>query len=120
MLIDLFSFSISTGEGKHWFVILRTSKHCIEIFDSLGVCSKYIKQNIPLEAVFEFNTFPVQCTDSYFCGAFVVYYLIERYSNLDLEFEEFLNDIFCSNCEENQQRVKRFLEFLNFRIGSVT
>ncbi len=112
----MFFFSISTGEGKHWFTIIRTSKDTLEVFDSLGVSAEYIKKNIPLKGVFEFNTFPVQCNDSYYCGAFVVYYLIERYSNLDLEFEDFLNDIFSTNCLENQKKVKNFLLNLNFEI----
>ncbi len=108
----LFFYSVSSGEGKHWFALLRTSQDTYEVFDSLGISLRYIKQNIPFHGVFEFNTFPVQCSDSYYCGGFVVYYLIERYSNLDIEFEELINDIFGLNCEENQSNVKSFLHLL--------
>ncbi len=111
-----FLFSVSTGEGKHWFVIIRTSEHLVEIFDSLGSSKNYIKDNIRYEGVFEYNTFPVQCQDSYYCGAFAIYFLVERYSNLDLEFEELLNDIFSPTCEENQQKVKEFLLKLDYKL----
>ncbi len=109
-----FFFSISTGEGRHWFTICRTSKSSYEIFDSLGTNAAYIQKHIPFKGRFEYNTFAVQCNDSYYCGGFVVYYLVERYSNLDLEFEELLNDLFSPQCEENQIKVKAFLANLNF------
>ncbi len=107
-------FSISSGEGIHWFVICQTSKSTVEIFDSLGTSAEYIKNKIPLQGIFEFNTFPVQCRDSYYCGAFVIYYIIERYSNLDLEFEDLLNDIFTPSCNKNQEKVKAFLKTLDY------
>ena len=88
----------------------------MEVFDSLGSTAEYIKKHIPLKGKFEYNTFPVQCEDSYYCGAFVVYFLIERYSNLDLDFEDVLNDIFSPHCEENQATVKEFLAKLNYNL----
>ncbi len=88
----------------------------MEVFDSLGSSEEYIKKHIKLQGRFEYNQFPVQCQDSYYCGAFVVYYLIERYSNLDLDFEELLNDIFSPDCTENQKKVKDFLFNLQYTL----
>ncbi len=103
-------YSVATGEGKHWFAVLRTSTHVIEIFDSMGTSIDYIKKHMPFDAVYEFNSFPVQCNDSYYCGSFVVYFLVERYFNLDLEFEELLNDIFSPDCKKNEKTVTEFLK----------
>ena len=81
----------------------------------MGVTLEYIKKNIPFDAFYEYNTFPVQCNDTYFCGSFVIYFLIERYFNLDLEFEELLNDIFGPDCTKNQIKVIEFIEELKGR-----
>ncbi len=112
-----FFFSVSTGEGIHWFAICRTSPNSLEVFDSLGTTADYIKKHIPLKkGKFQYNTFAVQCNDSYYCGGFVIYYLIERYSNLDLDFDELINDIFSPDCDENQLKVKEFLSSLNYTL----
>ncbi len=103
-------FSISTGPGEHWFTILRTSVHAIEVFDSLGTSASFIKQWIPYKSVYEYNSFALQCPDSYLCGNFVIFYLVERFHNLDLDFEEFINDLFSTNCVENQKKVAKFFK----------
>ena len=83
----------------------------------MGTSYNYIKQNVRENAVYEFNSFPVQCNNTYYCGAFVIYFLVERFFNLDLEYEELLNDIFTSNCKDNEQTVIKFLAELKKNYG---
>ena len=105
-------FSISIGLGKHWFFLIRTSAEVIETFDSLGTDEEYIRNFIPYNAIYEYNTYAVQCNDSELCGSFVLYFLILRYYNLDGEYEDVLNEVFSKNCKLNEQRVQRFLRAL--------
>ncbi len=76
----------------------------------MGTSFDYIKKHLPYDGVYEFNCFPVQCNKSYLCGSFVIYFLIERYFNLDLEFEDLLNDIFGPDCTINETTVSNFLQ----------
>ncbi len=78
----------------------------------MGVSFDYIKTNLPFHGVYEFNSFPVQCNNTYLCGGFVIFFLVERYFNLDLEFEECLNDIFGPDCNVNEKKVSDFLKDL--------
>ena len=102
---------MSTGAGIHWFVVHRVSEDFVEIFDSLG-CNESFLKNIQLDLVYEINITPVQCSGSQLCGPFVIYFIIWRYCNLDMELSDFLNEYFCSDCFENEKNVKKFLEML--------
>ncbi len=103
-------FSPASGEGKHWFLLLKSNNEIIEVFDSLGVSAEYIKNYIPYNAIYEYNTQPVQCNDSELCGKFVLYFLILRYFNLDGEYEDVLNELFTTDCKTNESRVETFLK----------
>ncbi len=104
--------SLSTGQGRHWFVVYRSSPDFVEVFDSLGSDIDFLKKYFKIRAIVEFNETPVQCEDSQLCGLFVTYFSILRYFNLDMEFFDFLNDIFNTNCKENERNVKNFLKIL--------
>ena len=104
----------SSGPGKHWFAFLRNSKSTIECFDSLGVNTDK-KINLQRYCNFrgvsevEFNETIFQSNDSNTCGLFTLYYVIERMHNLDLSFQELLEDIFDDkNHELNEQKVLKF------------
>ncbi len=100
-----------TGAGIHWFVVHRVSEDLVEIFDPLG-CNEDFFKYIQLSAFYEFNVTAVQCSDSQLCGSFVVYFIILRFLNLDMDLEDFLNDYFILDCAENEKTVKIFLEQL--------
>ena len=70
-----------------------------------------IKRNIPAyhKSVIA-NTTPVQDRISSSCGLFVCYFLLHRYLSIDVEFEDLLNSIFTESVEENEKKVKDFLE----------
>ncbi len=109
---DHIFFSIAIGEGKHWFFLFKSQEDVLELFDSLGSDEEYIRTYLPYKAIYEFNTFPVQCDDSELCGRFVLYYLVWRFFNLDGEYEDVLNELFTSNCKINEGRVNKFLRLL--------
>jgi len=47
-------------------------------------------------------------TDS--CGYFVLYFLINRFYNKDLPFNDLLNEIFVASHEKNENLVQKFKE----------
>ena len=105
-------FSIAIGEGKHWFFLYKSHEEIFELFDSLGVDEDYIRTFLPYNAIYEFNSFPVQCDDSELCGRFVLYYLIWRFYNLDGEYEDVINELFTVDCKENEDIVNKFIKSL--------
>ena len=57
----------------------------------------------------EFNETSFQTNESNSCGLFCIYYIIQRMHNLDLSFEELLEDIFDDKNEEiNEESVRNF------------
>ena len=105
---------VSTGAGIHWFVLIRNSKHGIECFDSLGITA-YKKDQLEKYCKFrsiqelEFNETQFQSTNSDSCGLFAIYYICQRMHNLDLSFQEILEEIFEDKSEEqNEELVQQF------------
>jgi len=102
-----------SGPGKHWFCLLKISKSEIECFDSLGIDNK--KKQILFNQLkhfkvkkVKFNVTAVQLDSSNTCGLFVLYFLIHRNYNKDVGFAEFLNSIFTSCKETNENNVLKF------------
>ena len=56
----------------------------------------------------KFNVTQVQSSESDTCGLFVLYFLIQRYHNKDLSFNEFMNEIFVFSQSENEKLVNTF------------
>ena len=107
---------VQSGNGKHWICFVRTSKNSIELFDSLGIDDekknliiRFCKFNIK-EIVF--NETPFQATFSDTCGLYVLYFLFERLFNLDLSFDDLLNDIFNEDVLKNEKTVQDFCEHI--------
>ena len=109
---------LSSGEGKHWFVLLRSTKKTIECFDSLGVNNDK-KENLKRFCHFRgikeihFNETQFQDNLSESCGKFTLYFIIERMHNLDLTFDEILEELFDpEDTKENETRVINFTDNL--------
>ena len=105
---------IQSGNGKHWICFVRSSKTSIELFDSLGVdaekkslVTKFAKFNVN-EIIFNETQF--QSSLSTTCGMFVLYFVFERFFNLDIAFDDLLFDIFDENLDKNEETVKKFCE----------
>jgi hypothetical protein len=103
----------SSESGQHWFCFLKNSNYQLECFDSLGItiekkekllkyCSfSYVKE-------LKYNETAFQSPDSNTCGLFTIYFLIERMHNLDLTFNELLEEIFDEESARNELRVQEF------------
>lgn len=102
---------VSTGPGKHWYALVRLN-NLIECFDSLGVTEdrkQFICSHIKQVRFVSVNLTPLQPLSSQLCGQFVLYYLFERYQNLDLKFSELLNQCFDNDLLRNEQIVNTFM-----------
>jgi len=102
------------GPGIHWYCLLKIND-CIECFDSLGVDSdkKSFLFSLPIvkkSTELDLNTTPLQLPNSSTCGGFVLYFLINRYHNLDMNYDDLLNDLFEVRAEVNESKVKSFLQ----------
>lgn len=105
---------VSSGSGKHWFAIVRIN-NLIECFDSLGLkeeqkhflCSHF---NIKGISHVTYNVTQLQPTTSILCGQFVLYFLFERYYNLDMSFDDLLNESFSNNTNQNENTIQEFIE----------
>ena len=103
----------SNGSGEHWFCFLRSGKSEIECFDSLGINTlkrDILENSCRFRGIKEltFNETQVQDNNSSTCGYFSIYFLIERMHNLDLLFEDFLDDIFVEDLSKNEEIVQKF------------
>jgi hypothetical protein len=99
------------SEGKHWFVVYKSSVDLTEVFDSLGTTASFVSQKLRFKTVYEFNTTQVQSDESKLCGEFCLYFIVNRLLSLDMSFQDVLNDLFDINCDINEKRVKDFVEY---------
>ncbi len=91
-------------------MFIRREEEEFEVFDSLGTTLSYIQntfQDFRGECVFNQN--PIQAKNSLACGEFCLFYVIQRYFNEDLDFEEILEEWFSVNLHDNEIIVKTFL-----------
>jgi hypothetical protein len=105
---------VDLGPGIHWFSLFRSSKKIIECFDPLGVSNEKldILASIKFRGVqkLKFNETQIQPNRSTSCGQFAIYFLFERFNNLDLKFHELVNEIFNDNLDNNEMTVEKFFE----------
>lgn len=106
---------VSTGEGKHWYAVLRLETDCLELFDSLGIDEEkrsFIKRKFQLKRIskVKFNVTQVQSSKTSTCGLFVLYFLVNRFHNKDMSFTDLLNDIFVHSESQNETLVKQFCD----------
>ena len=104
---------VSTGPGKHWYCIAKLSSTILQCFDSLGIDNtkkNFILSNLRQKGIeqIKFNVTQVQSSESDTCGLFVLYFLIQRYHNKDLSFNELMNEIFVFSQTENEKLVNSF------------
>ena len=105
---------LSSGSGQHWFVLLKNSPKSLECFDSLGVSfekKELLEKFCKIRRIeeLEFNETSFQAINSNSCGLYAIYYIIQRFHNLDLSFEEILEEIFDDkNKEKNELTVQAF------------
>jgi hypothetical protein len=106
---------VSDGAGKHWLCFVKSSKKVLECFDSLGVDNnklQLLRDNCNFTNIYEidYNETQFQESSSSTCGKFVIYFAIHRMHNLDLDFEEVLEEIFTLNHIENEKTVDDFVK----------
>ena len=105
---------LSSGKGKHWFVLLRNSKTTLECFDSLGVNLEkrlLLENHCNFKGILEliYNETQFQENDTDTCGLFALYFIFERMHNLDLSFHDLLNELFdAENLLFNERKVTEF------------
>lgn len=104
---------VHKGPGKHWYCIVKINSTTLECFDSLGIDTE---KKLFLESSFnhknirkiKFNVTQLQSSTSDTCGLFVLYFIVNRYHNQDLNFSDLVNEIFMKNIEYNETVVKQF------------
>jgi hypothetical protein len=92
---------------------LKTDKSTLEYFDSLGVTENkltILKSFCRLKSItkINYNETAFQKDNSQSCGLFVLYFVFKRMFNLDLTFQEILNDIFETDNNLNELNVTKF------------
>lgn len=101
------------NEGLHWFVISKIG-NIIELFDSLGSSEVFLEKIPKYKCVaVELNETAVQGRESKQCGEFSLYFLHNRFYNLDISFDDLVNWIFSSNPAKNETLVLDFINDLN-------
>jgi hypothetical protein len=106
---------VKSGNGKHWLCFFQTEKKIIEVFDSLGIDNNkklLLSSNCKFKQELIFNTTPFQDINTSSCGSFVIYFVIERLFNLDLDFEEVLELILTADVLKNEKTVSDFIKDL--------
>jgi hypothetical protein len=108
--------SPSNADGEHWFCVLKISTNHLELFDSLGIAKDkedFYKKSLPFKEKFlTFNVTQFQSNESQNCGMFCIYFLFQRFHNLDLEFDETLAECFDSDVNLNDENVIKFCKDL--------
>jgi len=105
---------ISSGPGKHWFCIVRLH-NVIEIFDSLGLPDVnkqlFISHfNVRGISYISFNHTRLQPLTSSLCGEYVLNFLFERYHNLDLTFDDLVNECYSDQTKVNEDAIVLFIQ----------
>lgn len=88
-LLNFFVCNLSkkTERGSHWIAFIKTRPKEIEIFDSLGSNWDLIYANLNFSENLKilYNETAFQGIDSISCGKFVITFLIERLSNIQVK-----------------------------------
>jgi hypothetical protein len=109
------NLSPSNLPGTHWIAIIRSEKHTLEIFNSLGVnnldsLKPYFKFPNNFELIFNEEKF--QSNTSINCGFFCIYFIIYRIMNFDMSFEHLIEEIFNADENINDSLVTNFCQKL--------
>ena len=93
----------------HYLLIIQ-SDDIVELFDSLGAKPSDINKIEKFGPTVQFNSKPVQGTDSTFCGQFCLFVAFNRLLDFDLTLSEVLSDLFSANLQDNDKLVQNFYE----------
>jgi len=109
------NLSKKNEEGSHWFCIVRSHLRVYEIFNSLGFTDldavlPYLK--ITSNADLVYNQTPFQLPNTTTCGLYVIFFLVYRMLNLDLNFYHVLEELFDANNALNENKVTSFCQHL--------
>ena len=104
---------VSSGPGQHWYCYVKVDRQTIECFDSLGITEEkkiFLQRKLCFSGIskINFNVSSVQSSSSNSCGLFVLFFLIQRYYNRDISFDDLLNIIFVESTSENEKIVAEF------------
>ena len=107
---------VQKGSGKHWYCILKSEANTLECFDSLGIDQakkQFLKHSCHFPSIkkIRFNLTAVQSSDSSSCGLFVLYFLIHRFHNKDMSYDDLLNEIFVESKSTNEEKVALFCNY---------
>lgn len=107
---------LNTGDGIHWQVLLRNDDNALEYFDSLGLSQTKLQSFLIYckikSKILKFNESPVQHQSSETCGLFCLYFIFLRLHNIDLSFDDVINEIFDKNEKINEVKVQDFLKLM--------
>lgn len=106
---------LANTRGKHWFLLYRPNKNTIECFDSLGNDDSkktFLLKNCSYSGIeyIKVNLTPLQQSNTDTCGKFCLMFIVERFHNPDLDFEDLLNSTFSDDRKSNEAAV---IEFFN-------
>ena len=104
---------VSSGEGKHWYCVLKLENNVLECFDSLGITREkklFLANNFRQRYIkkIKFNVTQVQSSTSDTCGLFVLYFIVQRFHNKDENFTDLVNEIFVESHSQNEKVVLEF------------
>lgn len=106
----VFNTSESHEIGRHWILVWKEDINTLEFYDPLGSTSDYVISKIGhLGRKFLFLTYPTQPRNSTLCGEYCIYFIVKRLFNVDQPFLEFINEIFCHNVQNNEEKLKKFI-----------
>jgi len=107
--------SVKEKKDGHWIVLSRPYLGEIEVFNSLGFESlATIKPHLqfPFKSNIIYNNSSVQMPTTSSCGLYCIYFVVHRFLNLDIPFDELMEDIFTSNLNKNEDLVFKFCHHL--------
>ena len=115
--LKLYQFGIwnssDTLPGIHWRGIVKRDEHLIELYDSLGINKEESNQllwNVDKTSRAISNSTRLQPPGSDNCGKFCIYFILNRYLDWDLEFNDLLNELFSLDQNDNDKKVLAFLQ----------
>ena len=110
----IFNSETSDKKGQHWLCLYKEQKRLL-CFDSIGIdvskkalLENYCKIRGITEIMYNETQFQLSTTDT--CGKFVIYFLIQKSYNKDLNFNDLLEDIFVNQPSKNELLFQKFFE----------
>ena len=109
----IFNSDTSDKKGQHWLCLYKEEQKKLLCFDSLGIDDikkNLLKKYCKLKGITEidFNETQFQLSTSATCGKFVIYFLIQKAYNKDLNFVDLLHDIFEKDPLKNEVIIENF------------